>query len=304
MLVIGASGFAGSHLTTAARAAGFEVAGTARAAGRADLRVDLTRSDSIERAISETSPDVVANLAGFSSAGLSFERPAAAFEVNTMGSLRVLDAVARHAPRAHVLCVSSGDIYGEVARSSLPATEELPPNPASPYAASKVAMELACEQWERMTGMKITVVRPFNHTGPGQSERFAASSFARQIAEAEARGIETVTLRTGNLELIRDFSDVRDIVRAYLTLLEQGLTGVFNICSGTGVRLREIVELLSRSARIRVRSEVDPQRLRAAEPEALFGSFRRLEHGTGWHPEVPLSRTVADLLEWWRGRLS
>jgi len=152
-------------------------------------------------------------------------------------------------------------------------------------------------------GLTVTVVRSFNHTGPGQADDFAASSFARQIAEAERSGAAEAVLRTGALDLVRDFSDVRDIVRAYLMLLERRTAGTFNACSGRPVALRGLVDGLSEHARIPVRNEVEGARLRGVEVKSLYGSPERLRESTGWKPELPLARTLGDLLEWWRERL-
>jgi GDP-4-dehydro-6-deoxy-D-mannose reductase len=304
LLVVGARGFVGEHLLSAAPAAGFSVVAAARGSGEADLVCDLCDDRSVSEAVKAAEPDAVVNLAGLSSVSRSFEAPVEAFEVNTVGAVRVLEAVACHAPEAHVLCVSSGDVYGSIPESRLPATEENEARPLSPYAASKAAMELACSQYGEAAGLTVTVVRSFNHTGPGQSDGFAASSFARQIAEAERSRAAHVVLRTGNLELTRDFSDVRDIVRAYLMLLEGRIAGVFNACSGQPVLLRALVDGLSEHARIPVRAEVESARLRGAEVASLYGSSLRLQERTGWKPELPLSRTLGDLLAWWRERLA
>lgn len=304
LLVVGATGFVGGHLVSAARDAGFAVVAAARRPGEADLVCDLCDGPSVEEAVRATAPDAVVNLAGLSSVSQSFATPAEAFEVNTVGAVRLLDSLARHAPKAHVLCVSSGDVYGSLPASALPAVEDQKPQPRSPYAASKAAMELACEQYRRSAGLAVTTVRSFNHTGPGQSEAFVASSFARQVAEAERSAAAAAVLRTGNLELIRDFSDVRDIVRAYMLLLERGIVGTFNACSGRGVRVRELVDGLSEHARIPVRTEVGSARLRGPEIASLYGSPGRLQESTGWKPELPLSRTLGDLLAWWREKLA
>jgi len=304
LLVTGAAGFAGGHLMGAARDAGFSVVAATREPGGGDITCDLRDTHSVEDAVRAAAPDAVVNLAGLSSVSQSFEAPVEAFEVNAVGAVRLLEAVASHAPGARVLCVSSGDVYGSLPASALPAVEEREPRPLSPYAASKAAMELACGQYRESARLSVAVVRSFNHTGPGQSDNFAASSFARQIAEAERSGAAEAVLRTGALELRRDFSDVRDIVRAYVMLLERGATGTFNACSGRPVPLRALVDGLSEHARIPVRTEVDETRLRGTEVTSLYGSPQRLRESTGWRPELSLSQTLGDLLEWWREKVS
>jgi GDP-4-dehydro-6-deoxy-D-mannose reductase len=302
-LVLGATGFAGRHFLDVAPAAGLEVVSAAREEGRADLVCDLLDPISLHDALRASEPDVVLNLAGAASVGRSWDDPEATHAVNAIGAGNVLDAVAAVAPRVHVLCVSSGEVYGAVAESELPVTEDAPVRPLNPYAESKAAMERACDA-HAAAGARIAVMRAFNHLGPGQSDSFAASSFARQIAEAEAEGRDRVQLRTGDLTPERDFSDVRDVVRAYALVVERGLTGTYNVCSGRAVPIRALVEGLAGHTSVEVKAVTDESRLRPAEAPRIFGSAERLQEATGWRPEIPLDRTLGDLLEWWRGRVN
>ena len=245
------------------------------------------------------------NLAGSASVGASFGDPGGAFAVNALGVVNLLAAVAERRPQAYALCVSSGEVYGRPeSDDELPFTEADFPKPVSPYGASKVAMEAACGQYARGEGLRVGVVRAFNHTGPGQSDSFAASSFARQIAEAEARGEEGLALRTGNLDVERDFSDVRDIARAYVALCDRELTGLLNACSGRAVPVRALVDHLAAASPLEVEIETDPARVREGEAPRVYGSHDALTAETGWEPEVPLDRTVGDLLGWWRERVA
>jgi GDP-4-dehydro-6-deoxy-D-mannose reductase len=303
MLLIGADGFAGRHLRADAVDAGLEVIGTARTPGAAELACDLLDPASIESALGEARPRLVANLAGAASASESWSDPRAAFEANALGTLNLLEAVAGQHPRPYVLTVSSGDVYGEVAAGELPITEERPPRPLSPYAASKAAMEVVCGQYARSGGLAIAIVRSFNHVGPGQSARFAASSFARQVAEAEAERATAVALRVGNLDLERDFTDVRDTVRAYRLLLEAELAGTYNVCSGKPTPVRDLIRMLDTATPLEIETIVDEGRLRPTEPEVIYGSHRRLTEASGWSPELPLAGAVAALLDDWRGRV-
>jgi GDP-4-dehydro-6-deoxy-D-mannose reductase len=302
LLILGSSGFAGGHLTAAAEAEGVEIVRAARSGDR-DLEFDLLDPGSIERAVESAAPAAVINLAGFASVGQSWGDPAAAFEANLVGAVNVLEAVARRAPAAHVVCVSSGEVYGEIPEEDLPAREEHPLRPLNPYGASKAALEIACAQYERAHGLRIAVIRAFNQLGPGQSERFAASSFARQIAAAERSGARAVTLATGNTEVARDFVDVRDVAHAYLLVIERDLVGTFNACSEEAMKISELIDALSEAARVDVEREVDPAKLRRAEPAVVFGSAERLRDTSGWRPRTPIARSLADLLEWWRERL-
>lgn len=300
VLVLGASGFAGRAFRPVAEAAGFEVVGSARHPDVSDLVCDLLDPPSIEAAILRSRPEVVVNLAGAASVTQSLQQPGATFEVNALGALNLLQAVTVHAPEAHVLCVSSGDVYGDVPPAELPVGEQRQLAPETPYAASKAAMEVVCGQFERARGLRVTIARSFNHTGPGQSDDFAASSFARQIAEAERDGEPEAMLEVGNLDPLRDFGDVRDVARAYVAILKGGLTGTFNVSSGRPIRIRRVVELLAEASTIPVRFEAVPERARPGEPEALYGSSELLERETGWRPEIPLAKTMTDLLDWWR----
>ena len=302
-LVLGATGFAGSHFADAASAGGIEVVSAARRQGGADLVCDLLDPPSIAAALTESKPDAVVNLAGAASAGRSWDDPEGTFAANATGAANLLDAVAAGAPGAHVLCVSSGEVYGAVDDAALPIGEDAPVDPLSPYAESKAAMERACDE-HAAAGMRIAVMRAFNHLGPGQSDLFAASSFARQIAAAEAEGLDRVELRTGDLSPERDFTDVRDVVRAYALVVAAGLTDTYNVCSGRPVRIGALVEGLGALARIDVGVEVDESRLRPAEAPRIFGSYERLRDATGWEPEIALERTLGDLLDWWRGRVN
>jgi GDP-4-dehydro-6-deoxy-D-mannose reductase len=301
ILLIGASGFAGGHFREIATAAGLEVASAAR--HDQPLRVDLLEPDTIAAAIREAEPDAVVNLAGSASVAASFSDPAGAFAVNALGTVHLLDVVAAERPDAYVLCVSSGEVYGPPEPGELPFREDREPRPLSPYGASKAAMEVVCDQRARCDGMRIGIVRAFNHTGPGQSDSFAASSFARQVAEAERDGRERAVLSAGNLNVERDFSDVRDVAAAYVALCEPGVSGTFNACSGRAVAVRELVDRIADASPLEVVVETDPERVREGEAPTAFGSYEKLRAETGWGPRIPLERTARDLLEWWRDRI-
>jgi GDP-4-dehydro-6-deoxy-D-mannose reductase len=299
LLLIGATGFAGSHLRAAAEAAGIEVVGTSRDAGGSDLTCDVLDGASLEGALADAAPDAVANLSGAGSVARSFGDPGKTFEVNAVGTVRLLAAVRKVSPGAHVVCISSGEVYGAVEASDLPATEETPLRPVNPYGASKAAMEMACRQ-AAVSGIDVCVIRAFNHLGPGQSDTYAASSFARQVAEAESAGAEEVVLSTGNLSPARDFSDVRDIARAYVEVVERRLTDTFNAASGTPTQVRELIDHIQAATDLPIRVESDPSRLRPTEVPVLFGSAEKLRAATGWQPKIPLEQTLADLLDSWR----
>lgn len=303
VLVLGATGFAGRHFADAAASAGMDVVRSARTAGAGDVACDLMDPESVRSAVRQVDPATIVNLAGASSVGESWDEPVRAFEANAIGTLNLLRAVGEHASAAHVVCISSGEAYGAPGPEKLPVDEGTPLLPINPYGASKAAMEVICGQYARASGLRIAVVRAFNHLGPGQSPRFAASSFARQIAEAETAGNDEVTLQVGNLSPERDFTDVRDMVAAYLGIVERGLVGVFNACSGRPTAIGRLVEYLRAATPMNVHVKTDEARMRIAETDVNYGSAAKLEEATGWEATIPLDRTLSDLLGWWRQEL-
>jgi GDP-4-dehydro-6-deoxy-D-mannose reductase len=301
LLLVGAGGFLGAHLASAAAAAGLGTIAATRQGTEETPPCDLLDPASVAAAVEAVKPDLVVNAAGAASVGRSWERPGEAFAVNATGVLNLLEAVAQRAPAAHVLCISSADVYGVREQSELPLGEDLEPRPVTPYGAGKAAMEGLCGQYCRGRGMRIGIARAFNLIGPGQSPRFAVPGFARRIAAAEREG-GTVELALGNSDAIRDFSDVRDGVRALLEFSRQELIGTYNLCSGEGTTIAGLAEELARLAQVPVTVRQDPDLERPADPPALVGDPRRLRDATGFAPTIPLARSLADLLDEWRAR--
>jgi GDP-4-dehydro-6-deoxy-D-mannose reductase len=199
--------------------------------------------------------------------------------------------------------VGSAEEYGPVRGEDLPLRETTPLRPASPYAVSKVAQSALAVLYGPAGGMRVVTTRTFHHTGPGRGEAFAESSFARQIAEIEA-GRRAPVIRVGNLDAVRDFSDVRDVVRAYWLLLEKGAPGaVYNVCSGHGRSIRELLDILLACSSARVDVQIDPERLRPSDTPAQVGDPSRLLTATGWTPRIPIEQTLRDLLDDWRERI-
>jgi GDP-4-dehydro-6-deoxy-D-mannose reductase len=198
---------------------------------------------------------------------------------------------------------SSAEVYGNVPTERQPITEDSPLEPLSPYAASKAAQDLLTAQYHRGYGMPTVRLRLFHHTGPGRPTQFVASSFAHQIARIE-KGLDRPRLAVGNLEAIRDFTDVRDVTRAYWLAATRGVPGeVYNICSSRRTSIRRILDMLLANSEVEVEVEVDPNRLRAADIPCLVGDHSKFSDTTGWQPEIPLAETLGDLLNWWRGEL-
>ena len=254
--------------------------------------------------IEEVRPDGIVHLAGQSSVHQSWLDPGGTLRTNVLGIVHLLDAARRAALRPAVLVVGSAEEYGPVSEAELPIRETAPLRPASPYAVSKVAQGALALLYGPAGGMRVVLTRTFHHTGPGRGEAFAESSFARQIAEIE-HGLRPPVIEVGNLDAVRDFSDVRDVVRAYLLLLEKGEPGqAYNVCSGRGRRIREVLDLLLASSSARVEVRVDAERLRPSDVPAQVGDPSRLRAATGWEPRIPLEETLADLLADWRARVA
>jgi GDP-4-dehydro-6-deoxy-D-mannose reductase len=295
-LVTGAGGFVGRHLVRHLAECGDEVHETDRSEGGPDL----LDAEALEKLFLDLSPDVVYHLAGDADVGGSWDHPVETFRANAEGTLNVLTA-ARAAGVGRVLAIGSADVYGIVPPEELPITEATPLRPVSPYAASKVAAEyLALQAWLGRD-QEVVCVRAFNHVGPGQSERFLAPAVAMRIVRTERAGGDTVT--AGNLTPRRDLTDVRDVVRAYRSLVEDGRPGrVYNVCSGTALSVAEICEILIANAERPMRLEADPDLQRAVDLPVLVGDHSLLTRDTGWEPEIPIERSLRELLEECRTR--
>jgi GDP-4-dehydro-6-deoxy-D-mannose reductase len=291
-LVTGGGGFAGRYLV--------DLLGDGVAAPPSS-ELDLGDAVAVRAAIAELRPATIYHLAAFSSPSQSWDRPDQGLLTNLAMTLNLLEAARYEAPRAAVVLVGSGQVYGDA--PALPITEDQPLEPGNPYAVGKAASDMLGRQYAEAFGMRVVRLRPFNHAGPGQRDEYVVSSLARQVAEAEAAGQSEMTLRTGNPESRRDFTDVRDVVRAY-SLAAKLDGGTFNVCSGRSASVAELVELVAGHAHIPVHHEVDPARLRAHDARDMCGSHDRLTAAIGWQPEIPLVQTVRDTLQWWRARLA
>jgi GDP-4-dehydro-6-deoxy-D-mannose reductase len=307
VLVTGAAGFVAGHLFDFLRREqpSLELVGVVRPgrrwarAGVAVREADLEDPRATDLLFDYERPDRIVHLAGQSSVHRSWEDPAGTLRANVQGLLNLLEAVRRRGLSPRVLVVGSAEEYGHAEARDLPLKEDAPLRPLSPYAVSKVAQGFLALQYVLSHGLPVIRTRTFQHTGPGRGESFAESSFARQIVDIE-RGRSPV-LSVGNLESVRDFSDVRDVVRAYWALLEHGRPGeVYNVCSGRGVRMRDVLETLLAVAGVAAEIRTDPTRLRPSDVPALVGDPTRLRDDTGWQPMIPLERSLSDLLAQWR----
>jgi GDP-4-dehydro-6-deoxy-D-mannose reductase len=319
VLVTGIDGFVGSHLAEMLLGEGVEVHGTIPEpepsqhilpiAGQLRLhRADVLDAPRIEQLVASVRPARIIHLAGQAYIPASVTDPASTFRTNVMGGVTVLDAARSRLKHddtgPSVLIVSSGEVYGAVDQSLLPMREDLPLRPANPYAASKAAIDLIAQEYHHTFGVDVIVARPFNHAGPRQSSLFVCSDFARQIARM-ALGKAPATMNVGNLDPERDFADVRDVVRAYWMLFDRKTDErVFNVCSGTSVRIGAIVDMLRDLSGIQVEVVVDKTRVRQGEVTRIVGSADRLKNATGWTPVYPLRQTLADVMAYWKAELS
>ncbi len=310
-LVTGAAGFAGSHLLEllardasegSALAAWYRGGGAPRLLHTDTARVVWNDVDILERAavraaIAALRPAIVYHCAGAAHVGHAWNRTEATFATNVRGTANLLDALIDAGVEARVLVPSSALVYTPADR---PLREEDPIVPPGPYGLSKLAQEMLADH--AASGVSVMVARAFNHIGPRQSPQFAASGFARRIADIE-RGRWAPTITVGNLDARRDVTDVRDTVRAYRAIVERGRHGDrFNVCSGRAIQVGELLQMMIARARVPVRVEVDPARLRPNDTPLLVGDPTRLRSELGWVAEIPLERTIDDLLEYWRSQ--
>lgn len=261
------------------------------------------RSPLLANHVDAIRPDAVLHLAGRTSVADSFADPDAFFEVNFHGTWNLLRALKSAGFAGRIVYVSSGDCYGAVPPDELPVSEDRPLRPRSPYAVSKAAAESLCYQWSQTEGLPIVIARPFNHLGRHQDPRFAVASFARQVARIKV-GAAASPILTGDLDVTRDFTDVRDVVRAYFALLENGRTGeVYNVGSGREARLRDVIDALISIAGVQAETVTDPMRLRAEEQRRALADVRKIARDTGWSASIPLQTTLRDMLDDWNGRI-
>ena len=284
--VSGSRGFVGAWLLPRLVRDGHDVTG-------ADREVDVCDAAAVDAAIDAARPDAIVHLAALASVATSYADPDAVARVNFFGTLHLLRAVQHRAPRARVLLISSSEIYGGSATSD-PIDVDAPLAPVSPYARTKAAADLLGAAFAE-NGLDVVRARPWNHTGPGQTDSYVAASFARQLAEM-VLGQRDPVLRVGNLDAVRDFLDVADVVDAYARLLDSGVArGAYNIATGVPIRIAQLLEHLIEHAGLRPQIEVDPARHRPGR--ASVGDATRLRFATGWAPHIPLADTLERLFD-------
>ncbi|MEZ5331762.1 MAG: GDP-mannose 4,6-dehydratase [Thermoanaerobaculia bacterium] len=316
VLITGITGFAGSHLAELllAEHPEVEIWGTYRWRSRMDnvdhlvdhvrlIEADLRDFASLHRMLDAVRPERIFHLAAQSFVPSSWSAPSETLSTNIEGEANLFEAIRalKLDPVIQIAC--SSEEYGLVLPDEVPIRETNPLRPLSPYAVSKVGQDMLAYQYFRSYGLKSIRTRGFNHTGPRRGDVFVTSNFAKQIARIEA-GLQEPVIEVGNLDAVRDFTDVRDMVRAYWLATEKATPGeVYNIASGVGITIQELLDRLLSHSTAEVEVRVDPERLRPSDVEVLVGDASKFRAETGWEPRIPLDRTLVDILEYWRARL-
>ncbi|MCX6385391.1 MAG: GDP-mannose 4,6-dehydratase [Solirubrobacterales bacterium] len=300
ILITGASGFAGSHLADLCNSAGDEVFGLSRSGGRSTETVDLLDAQATRMTVAAVKPDVVYHLAALASVARSWADPGPTLSDNIAAAFNLFEAVRLEAPGAALVVVSSGELYGPPA--SLPVDETAPLRPPNPYAVSKASIDLLAGFYADAYDLRVIRARSFNHAGPRQTTVYAVASFAKQVADGLDAGDNPVHVTTGAPTVRRDFTDVRDVVRAYRLLSQLAQPGVYNVCSGRSTSAGEIVALLGDVCAVAIEHAVDSDRIRPNEIADVRGSHARLTAATGWEPQITLEQTLADTVSWWRSQ--
>ncbi len=312
-LITGIYGFVGGHLTRLLLSKGYEVAGldsgergSAIDLGAKEVKIlkgDLRDEDVISKAITEFKPDTVFHLAAQSSVKLSFENPFETFSANLIATLVLLETLSKFDAPVKTLVISSSEVYGRLEPEECPVTEDHPLKPINPYAVSKASVDLLAHQYFMAYKMPVYIARAFSHSGPGQKTVAVLSDWAFQIAKIDL-GLTPPQLKVGNTSVQRDYTDVRDVVRAYLDIVEKGKAGTpYNVCSGKGYKLSDLLYKYRSLIKKDVEIRSDKSRMRPVDLPILIGSYEKLFADTGWKPTIPLETTLSDSLKFWHHHL-
>ncbi len=313
VLITGITGFAGSWLAEYLLGQGYEVCGIYRWRSKTDnidrikkdlrlVNADIKDGYSLQKVFKEIQPDFCFHLASQSYVPESWNSPLETLSTNILGTTNVLEAIRLECPGCRVLVAGSSEEYGMVYDNEIPIKEDNPLRPMSPYGVSKVATDKLGILYYMSYDLHVVVTRAFNHTGPRRGEVFVTSTFARQIAEIEVCHQPPV-IKVGNLDSYRDFTDVRDMVKAYWLVITMGIPGgVYNICSGRAVKIEDMLHMLLRMSEIRIDIEQDNSRMRPSDVPLLVGDCSRLKNLIGWEPVIPFEKTMEDLLNYWRDK--
>jgi GDP-4-dehydro-6-deoxy-D-mannose reductase len=313
-LITGITGFAGSHLADYLLEQGYEVSGTVRWRSQREniahiesrltlIECDIKDATSVKRIIERVRPDHIYHLAAQSFVLTSWHAPAETLVTNLVGQLNVFEAVRELDLPARIQIAGSSEEYGMVLEDEIPINESNPLRPLSPYGVSKVAQDMLGYQYFQSYGLRIVRTRAFNHTGPRRGDVFVTSNFCKQVARIE-KGLQEPVVLVGNLDAVRDFTDVRDAMRGYYLALTRGEPGeVYNICSGIGRSMRAVLDMILSYSEVKIEARQDPSRMRPSDVPALVGDASKFRAATGWEPRIPFEQTVKELLDYWRSRV-
>ncbi|MCL5291365.1 MAG: GDP-mannose 4,6-dehydratase [Actinobacteria bacterium] len=317
VLITGISGFVGGHLAEFLKdIADVKIFGTVYGpmpdyfdalktkTGVNTFECDLLDKEAVSRLVETVKPDLVIHLAALSSVADTLNHAERVITNNVISELNLLDAVKEFSPTARTLVISSGEVYGKATEDELPLSETTDLRPLNPYTVSKLGQEFLAYQYYAAYELPIIIARPFNHTGPRQEGNFVVPSFIKQIAQIEVGQREPI-MRVGNLESARDFSDVRDIVRAYWLLVNKGEPGeVYNICSGKALRIGELLNFLISQSTAKIEIKVDPELYRPGDIPILLGDYSKLSEQTGWAPQFDIESTLKETLGYWQNQVT
>ena len=264
------------------------------------LKVNLLDKNKIKDIILKFQPDFILHLASFSSVAFSWQKPVLSFNNNTNIFLNLLEAIRETGIKCKLLSVGSSEEYGIVKKEGLPLSESIRLNPISPYAVARVSQELLSKIYVDGYGLNIVMTRSFNHIGPWQKDVFAVSSFAKQMVKIKKENRYKGVLRVGNLKIVRDFLDVRDVVKAYYLLLLKGKRGqIYNVCAGRGITLKELINYIADYLKIKVELKVDQSLIRPNDNPVIIGNNKKIRDELGWQPEIPLRKSIVDICDCW-----
>lgn len=319
VLITGIKGFVGSHLVELLFNKGYEVAGfcptddiaekpsgayRALPRGVKVFKGDLRDEEQVARTINTFSPEIIFHLAAQPSVKLSFENPANTFSVNIFGSLNILETVSGIKTPPKTLLVTSSEIYGQLKPEDMPITENFPLAPVNPYGVSKATVDMLGYQYYKAYQLPVYLARAFSHSGPRQRTAAVLSDWTFQTAKIEL-GLSAPQIKVGNLDVTRDYTDVRDTVKAYLVIIERGNPGQpYNVCSGKGYQLKDLLETITSFCSKKIKVVSDPSRLRPVDIPILIGSPKKIQTDTGWVPDIKIEKTLRDLYDYWIDHLT
>jgi GDP-4-dehydro-6-deoxy-D-mannose reductase len=266
--------------------------------------LNLLEYQSVENLLVKFSPTYIVHLASFSSVSKSWDEPLASFMNNTNIFLNMCEIIRKNNIKCRLLSIGSSEEYGNVPAHCIPIKESIPLNPLSPYAVARVSQEMLSQCYVSSYKLDIILTRSFNHIGPGQRDIFVIPSFIKQILTGIQDGLPEIVLHTGDISIIRDFLDVRDVVRAYQLLLEKGVAGeLYNVCTGRGYSLAEIIDMLAKLLQIGITTKIDSSKIRPNDNKIIIGDNAKIMEHTGWHPDIPLAQSLQDLIFYWKNIL-